>query len=79
MISGTPIINQPNVGILGIGTIKKKPVVISTDEGDEIGIRNMMMVSLGFDHRLIDGAEGSKFINSVCQNLINIDLQSLNL
>ena len=39
----------------------------------------MMMVSLGFDHRLIDGAEGSKFITSVCQNLINIDLQSLNL
>ena len=79
VISGTPIINQPNVGILGIGTIKKKPVVISTDEGDEIGIRNMMMVSLGFDHRLIDGAEGSRFITSVCQNLINIDLQSLNL
>ena len=79
VISGTPIINQPNVGILGIGTIKKKPVVISTDKGDEIGIRNMMMVSLGFDHRLIDGAEGSRFITSVCQNLINIDLQSLNL
>ncbi|MAE10130.1 MAG: diapophytoene dehydrogenase [Candidatus Marinimicrobia bacterium] len=79
VISGTPIINQPNVGILGVGTIKKKPVVISTDKGDEIGIRNMMMVSLGFDHRLIDGAEGSRFITSVCQNLINIDLQSLNL
>ena len=76
---GTPIINQPNVGILGIGTIKKKPAVISTAKGDEIGIRNMMMVSLGFDHRLIDGAEGSRFITSVCQNLINIDLQSLNL
>ena len=79
VISGTPIINQPNVGILGVGTIKKKPVVISTDKGDEICIRNIMMVSLGFDHRLIDGAEGSRFITSVCQNLINIDLQSLNL
>jgi len=79
VISGTPIINQPNVGILGVGTIKKKPVVISTDKGDEICIRNIMMVSLGFDHRLIDGAEGSRFITSVCQNLININLQSLNL
>ena len=79
VISGTPIINQPNVGILGVGAIKKKPAVVSTGEGDEIGIRNMMMVSLGFDHRLIDGAEGSKFITSVCQNLININFQSLNL
>ena len=79
VISGTPIINQPNVGILGIGTIKKKPVVIETDERDEIGIRNMMTVSLGFDHRLIDGAGGSRFINTVCQNLTKMDIQSLDL
>ena len=74
---GTPIINQPNVGILGLGTIKKKPVVIETPQGDTIGIRSIMMLSLGFDHRLIDGAGGSRFIESVQQNLENIDLEHL--
>ena len=58
---GTPIINQPNVGILGVGAIKKKPVVIEDIDGDSIGIKNMMILSLGFDHRLIDGAEGARF------------------
>ena len=53
---GTPIINQPNTGILGVGAIKKQPVVIESDGVDAIGIRNIMMLSLGFDHRLIDGA-----------------------
>jgi 2-oxoglutarate dehydrogenase E2 component (dihydrolipoamide succinyltransferase) len=79
VVSGTPIINQPNVGILGIGTIKKKPVVIEAEIGDTIGVRSMMMVSLGFDHRLIDGSGGSMFINSVCKNLSNMDVQSLKL
>ena len=79
VVSGTPIINQPNVGILGIGTIKKKPVVIEAEIGDTIGVRSMMMISLGFDHRLIDGSGGSMFINSVCKNLSNMDMQSLNL
>ena len=79
VVSGTPIINQPNVGILGIGTIKKKPVVIEAEIGDTIGIQSMMMISLGFDHRLIDGSGGSMFINSVCKNLSNMDMQSLNL
>ena len=73
---GTPIINQPNVGILGIGAVKKQPVVIESNNGDSIGIRSMMMVSLGFDHRLVDGAEGSKFINSIKINLEKISLES---
>jgi len=71
---GTPIINQPNVGILGIGAIKKQPVVIETVEGDSIAIRSIMMLTLGFDHRLIDGAGGSKFLERVRYYLENIDL-----
>jgi len=74
---GTPIINQPNVGILGVGTIKKKPVVIETEKGDSIGIRSMMYLSLGFDHRLIDGTGGAKFIETVQINLENMDLENL--
>ena len=66
---GTPIINQPNVGILGIGAVKKQPIVIESNNGDSIGIRSMMMITLGFDHRLVDGSEGSKFINCVKNNL----------
>lgn len=62
---GTPIINQPNTGILGIGAIKKQPVVIESGGVDSIAIRNMMILSLGFDHRLIDGSGGAKFLNSV--------------
>ena len=71
---GTPIINQPNVGILGVGAIKKQPVVIETLEGDSIAIRSMMMLTLGFDHRLIDGAGGARFLESVRQNIENMDL-----
>lgn len=66
---GTPIINQPNVGILGIGAVKKQPMVIESNNGDSIGIRSMMMITLGFDHRLVDGSDGSKFINCVKNNL----------
>ena len=54
-------------------------VVIEAEIGDTIGVRSMMMISLGFDHRLIDGSGGSMFINSVCKNLSNMDMQSLNL
>ena len=74
---GTPIINQPNVGILGVGVVKKRPVVIETNDGDTIGIKSMMYLSLGFDHRLIDGAGGSQFIESVRENIEKIDLESL--
>ena len=74
---GTPIINQPNVGILGVGSVKKQPVVIEDgSSGDLIGIKSMMMISLGFDHRLIDGAEGSKFIGTIKRNLESITLES---
>ena len=72
---GTPIINQPNVGILGVGAIKKRPVVVENVDGDSIGIKNMMILSLGFDHRLIDGAEGSNFINSIKRNLETMSLE----
>ena len=74
---GTPIINQPNVGILGTGKIIKKPVVIEKDDKDIIAIRNMMMLSLGFDHRLIDGAGGAKFLLKIKSYLENIDFESL--
>ena len=74
---GTPIINQPNVGILGVGAIKKRPVVIETKAGDTIGIRSLMVLTLGFDHRLIDGAGGSQFIDAVGYELETMDLEQL--
>ena len=74
---GTPIINQPNVGILGTGKIIKKPVVVEKDDKDIIAIKNMMMLSLGFDHRLIDGAGGAKFLLKIKNYLENIDYESL--
>ena len=74
---GTPIINQPNVGILGAGAIKKQPIVIERDNSDIIAIRSMMMLSLGFDHRLIDGAGGAIFIAKVKENLENMDFKDL--
>lgn len=74
---GTPIINQPNVGILGVGAIKKQPVVVESPQGDAIAIRSMMMLSLGFDHRLIDGAGGAQFLERVRHYLETMDLNSL--
>jgi len=62
-LMGMPIINQPNVGILSIGKIQKKPVVKETDFGDSVFIRSMMYATLGYDHRLIDGAYGTKFLS----------------
>ncbi len=61
-IMGTPIINQPQVAILAVGAIKKKPAVIETPEGDTIGIRHMMYASLSYDHRVVDGALGGSFL-----------------
>ncbi|MBU2649337.1 MAG: 2-oxo acid dehydrogenase subunit E2 [Bacteroidetes bacterium] len=61
-ITGTPIINQPQVAILGIGAIRKKPVVIETPQGDMIGIRHMMVLSLAYDHRIVDGALGGMYL-----------------
>ena len=74
---GTPIINQPNVGILGTGAIKKQPIIVERDNSDIIAIRSMMMLSLGFDHRLIDGAGGAIFIAKVKENLELMDLRGL--
>ena len=74
---GTPIINQPNVGIFGIGAIKKRAVVIETNDGDTIGIKSIMVTTLGFDHRLIDGSEGSMFIEDFRKNMENFQLENL--
>jgi 2-oxoglutarate dehydrogenase E2 component (dihydrolipoamide succinyltransferase) len=62
---GTPIINQPQVAILGVGGVKKRPVVVETDDGDFIAIRSMCILSLTFDHRLIDGAVADQFMAKV--------------
>lgn len=70
-IMGTMIINQPQVAILGIGAVKKRPKVIETTEGDFIGIRPMMYLTLSFDHRLIDGALGGRFVMRVAHYLEN--------
>ncbi len=72
-IMGTPIINQPQVAVLAVGAIKKRPVVIETDQGDSIAIRHMMYLSLSYDHRIIDGALGSTFLNAVANELENFD------
>jgi len=72
-IIGLPIINQPNVAILGIGAIKKRPVVIESPEGDAIGIRSMVYVSMSYDHRLIDGELGGRFMQRLVEYLENID------
>lgn len=68
-ITGTPIINLPEVAILALGSIKKKPVVIETPNGDTIGIRHIMMLSMSYDHRIIDGALGSIFLHEVVKEM----------
>lgn len=73
-IMGTPIINQPQVAIMAVGAIKKRPVVIETPQGDSIAIRHMMYISLSYDHRIIDGAMGSTFLNAVSKELENFDV-----
>ncbi|MBN2366728.1 MAG: 2-oxo acid dehydrogenase subunit E2 [Calditrichaeota bacterium] len=68
-IIGLPIINQPNVAILGIGAIRKRPVVIEKDEGDFIAIRSMVYISMSYDHRLIDGELGGRFMQRLVEYL----------
>tara|TARA_A100001011_G_C14064459_1_gene737553 strand:+ start:22 stop:882 length:861 start_codon:yes stop_codon:yes gene_type:complete len=70
-IMGTPIIKQPQVGILAFGAIRKMPSVIETEEGDYIGIRKKMIISHSYDHRVVNGALGSKFIKAVKEYLEN--------
>jgi 2-oxoglutarate dehydrogenase E2 component (dihydrolipoamide succinyltransferase) len=72
-LAGTPIINQPQVAILAVGAIKKRPVVIETPHGDTIAIRHMMYLSLSYDHRIVDGALGSTFLTAVAQELEHFD------
>ncbi|MBW6489561.1 MAG: 2-oxo acid dehydrogenase subunit E2 [Lentimicrobium sp.] len=73
-ITGSPIINQPQVAILGIGVIKKKPVVLETPEGDVIAIRHMMILSLSYDHRTVDGALGGMYLQRMQQLLESFDI-----
>lgn len=70
-LAGTPIINQPQAAILGTGVVRKTPVVIETPEGDMIAIRQVMILSLSYDHRVIDGALAGKFLHKVKQILEN--------
>ncbi|QHS57117.1 2-oxo acid dehydrogenase subunit E2 [Mucilaginibacter sp. 14171R-50] len=72
-VMGTPIINQPQVAILAVGAIKKKPAVIETPKGDAIAIRHMMFLSLSYDHRVVDGALGGQFVSRVAHYLENWD------
>lgn len=71
---GTPIINQPQVGILAVGAIQKVPAVIETPEGDVIGIRHKMILSHSYDHRVVNGALGGMFIQFIAKYLENWDI-----
>ena len=71
-IFGLPIINQPQLGILGVGAIKKRPVVIN----DAIAIRSIMYISLSYDHRVIDGSVSAQFVQKVRSNLENYDTEN---
>ncbi len=73
-LSGTPIINQPQVAILSTGAIKKKPAVLETEYGDVIAIRQLMYLSLSYDHRVVDGFLGGSFLRRVADNLENFDV-----
>ena len=76
-LTGVPVINQPQVAILGIGTIKKRPWVLETSDGDVIAIRHICMLSLSYDHRLVDGALAGMFIKRVQQILEGFDVNAV--
>ncbi|MBK7809680.1 MAG: 2-oxo acid dehydrogenase subunit E2 [Saprospiraceae bacterium] len=73
-VMGTPIINQPQVAIMATGSIQKKPAVIETPTGDMIGIRHLMFLSLSYDHRVVDGSLGGKFLRKVGDYLEAFDM-----
>lgn len=73
-VMGTPIILQPQVAILAVGTIKKKPAVIETPQGDVIGIRHFMFLSLSYDHRVVDGSLGGTFLRRVADYMEQWDI-----
>jgi 2-oxoglutarate dehydrogenase E2 component (dihydrolipoamide succinyltransferase) len=72
-LMGTPIINQPQVAILAVGAIKKRPMVLETAQGDVIAIRHMMYLSLSYDHRIVDGSLGASFLTDVANELERFD------
>ncbi len=74
-VMGTPIINQPQVAILAVGVIKKKPAVIETESGDFIGIRHFMYLSHSYDHRVVDGSLGGQFVRRVADYLEQWDVK----
>jgi 2-oxoglutarate dehydrogenase E2 component (dihydrolipoamide succinyltransferase) len=76
-VMGTPIINQPQVAILAVGAIRKMPRVLETAEGDVIAIRHMMYLSHSYDHRVVDGALGGKFVRRVADLLESFDLNRI--
>lgn len=76
-LMGTPIINQPQVAIMAVGAIKKRPVVIETPHGDSIAIRHMMYISMSYDHRIIDGSLGATFVTAVAKELENFQPPAL--
>ena len=73
-LMGTPIINQPQVAIMAVGAIKKKPALIETDQGDLIGIRHFMYLSHSYDHRVVDGSLGGQFVRRVADYLEQWDI-----
>ena len=73
-IMGTPIINQPQVAIMATGAIRKKPAVLETEAGDVIAIRHMMVLSLSYDHRVVDGSLGGSFLRRVADYLEGFDI-----
>jgi 2-oxoglutarate dehydrogenase E2 component (dihydrolipoamide succinyltransferase) len=68
-LTGTPIINQPQVAIMAAGVIKKRPVVVETEYGDSIAIRHIMYLSMSYDHRIVDGSLGANFVTAVAKEL----------
>lgn len=72
-LTGTPIINQPQVAIMAAGAIKKRPVVVETPHGDSIAIRHMMYISMSYDHRIVDGSLGATFVTAVAKELENFE------
>ncbi len=74
-LMGTPIINQPQVAIMAVGAIKKRPVVIETPAGDSIAIRHMMYLSMSYDHRIVDGSLGATFLTAVARELENFNAE----
>lgn len=74
-LTGTPVINQPQVALLGVGAIRKQPVVLETPQGDVIAIRHIMILSLAYDHRIVDGALGGMFLKRMKELLENWDVK----